>query len=134
MKKAGDIDSWPFVWKDLAKYGYTSLYAEDNPGIGAFTLRLKGWNKQPTDHFFVPFWFGHGRYNKYPKLILFFLLDSALRPSPRECKENEPYFLSQLNWAREYLGKYDHLPKFAFTFTKIAHDNHNLLNSTNSLT
>lgn len=71
MKKAGDIDSWPFVWKDLAKYGYTSLYAEDNPGIGAFTLRLKGWNKQPTDHFFVPFWFGHGRYNKYPKLILF---------------------------------------------------------------
>ena len=68
------IDRWPMIWNNATDNGYVTLWAEDGPGIGAFTLRLKGYKKQPTDHYFRPYWLGHGRYTKYSN-ALFSLLN-----------------------------------------------------------
>jgi hypothetical protein len=53
------IDGWPWIFQDLEKSGYATLYAEDEPLLGAFQLRLKGWNEQPTNHYMRPFWLAH---------------------------------------------------------------------------
>jgi hypothetical protein len=65
------VDRWHTIWKNATENGYVTLWAEDSPGIGAFTLRLKGYKNQPTDHYFRPFWLGHGRYHKYTLLSMF---------------------------------------------------------------
>ena len=41
------VDDWPFVWKNLSKIGYTTMLAEEQPGI--FSYKAPGFKKQPTD-------------------------------------------------------------------------------------
>uniref|UniRef100_A0A915EAU1 Protein kinase domain-containing protein n=1 Tax=Ditylenchus dipsaci TaxID=166011 RepID=A0A915EAU1_9BILA len=48
-------DVYPFAWTNFSKAGYATLYGEDSHAIGTFTYRLKGFRKQPTDHFTPPF-------------------------------------------------------------------------------
>ena len=53
------IDSWPWIFKEYENAGYVTLYTEDEPQMGAFQLRLKGWEEQPTTHYMRPFWLAH---------------------------------------------------------------------------
>ncbi|CDW56209.1 DUF229 domain containing protein [Trichuris trichiura] len=45
------VDVYPFIWNELKETGYVTLYAEDKPTLGTFQYRLKGFKKQPTDHY-----------------------------------------------------------------------------------
>jgi hypothetical protein len=50
--KARYVDeAYPFIWKDLHKTGYTSLFMDDWPHLGAFTYRLKGFKNHTTKHY-----------------------------------------------------------------------------------
>jgi len=50
------IDDWPFVFKNFKRWGYVTMFSEDEPMYAAFNYRLYGFKKQPTDHYARPFW------------------------------------------------------------------------------
>ncbi|GIX91787.1 hypothetical protein CEXT_330881 [Caerostris extrusa] len=46
-----DID---LIWKEYAKKGYRTFYAEDNPLAGTFNYLKRGFYNPPTDYYFRP--------------------------------------------------------------------------------
>ena len=42
------VDKWPFIFKDMKMKNYTTVLSDDDPGLGAWSFRLSGFNKQPT--------------------------------------------------------------------------------------
>ena len=102
------VDTWPFIFPDLKKHGYATLYSEDEPTVGAFNMRLHGFRNQPTDHYGRYFWLGLGWAKK------------------GECvgklKEHE----MQLNYARSLFEAYPKNPKFAFiVLSELTHNSPN---------
>lgn len=56
FKQASYVDEvYPFVWNNFSDAGYSTLYGEDGHDFGTFTYRLKGFRKNPTDHFPITF-------------------------------------------------------------------------------
>lgn len=49
------LDAWPLIFRDLRAQGFVSMYADDDPPLGGFQFRLKGFNRQPTDKYLLPF-------------------------------------------------------------------------------
>lgn len=45
------LDNCPFVWKEFAAAGYVTGYAEDEPEIGTFNYKKKGFSDNPTDFY-----------------------------------------------------------------------------------
>lgn len=54
-RSPGFLDECSFIWKNYEKGGYVTLYAEDQMKRNTFNVWHKGFNKQPTDHYFRPF-------------------------------------------------------------------------------
>ncbi|KAH7952682.1 hypothetical protein HPB49_000410 [Dermacentor silvarum] len=48
------FDGLDFVWKDFAKRGYRSLFAEDAPSIATFNYLKHGFAKPPADYYLRP--------------------------------------------------------------------------------
>ena len=55
-KNAGFVDRWPFIYNDLHKRDYVTVFSEDEHGAGTFHLRLKGFRKEPTTYYPRPMW------------------------------------------------------------------------------
>ncbi|WAR28886.1 hypothetical protein MAR_014590 [Mya arenaria] len=97
------VDAYPLAWKDFRERGYVTLFAEDEPTIGVFNLRLNGFQDQPTDHYMRCFWQA--------------LWDTQMRKdSPRYCTGNVPNHIYLLNYTKDYFRKYENVSKFAFVF------------------
>lgn len=45
------LDNCPFIWKEFAAAGYVTGYAEDEPEIGTFNYKKKGFSSNPTDFY-----------------------------------------------------------------------------------
>lgn len=45
------LDECPFIWKEFSDAGYVTGYAEDEPEIGTFNYRKKGFHAIPTDFY-----------------------------------------------------------------------------------
>lgn len=100
---SGYVDKYPMLWKDFEDHGYATLYAEDEPSINSFNLRLNGFQSQPTDHYMRPFWLA--------------LWQSTVREiSPRYCTGHTPHHQFLLGYVKDYFLKYKTIPKFAFLF------------------
>ncbi|XP_063594291.1 uncharacterized protein LOC134771266 [Penaeus indicus] len=70
-KQAQYVNSYPFVWDDFKKNGYVTMFAEDQPHIGTFTYRLRGFDAPPTHHYMRPFFVSvYPEYKDHPKLCL----------------------------------------------------------------
>lgn len=41
------VDNWPFIWKNFSNVGFTTMLAEEQPGI--FSYKAPGFKKQPTN-------------------------------------------------------------------------------------
>jgi hypothetical protein len=52
------FDDFPFIWNDFSRQGFATLFSEDRPDIATFNYqgRLKGFLKQPVDHYLRPFY------------------------------------------------------------------------------
>lgn len=51
FKNSSFLDNWPFIFKDFKKAGYGSVFAEEQPKFNAYTYKLKGFDKEPVDHY-----------------------------------------------------------------------------------
>ena len=107
------IDRWPWISKQYESQGYVTLYAEDDPPMSTFNLRLNGFVTPPYHHFMRPFWLA--------------IESEGLRDEPGICSRD----MSLANYTMEYLlsffEAYKDTPKFAMGFLSYlthAHPNH----------
>ena len=107
------IDNWPWIMKDYEQQGYVTLYAEDDPSVSAFNLRLQGFTDSPTHHYMRPFWLS--------------LESEHERDEPGRCSKSESMVNHTLKYVESFFDAYPTLRKFAFTFHSYishAHPNH----------
>ena len=50
------VNVYPFVWNKFRDNGFVTGYAEDRLEYGIWTLRLRGFNETPTDHYLSTFY------------------------------------------------------------------------------
>ncbi|XP_060078647.1 uncharacterized protein LOC132558133 [Ylistrum balloti] len=97
------VNRYPMIWNNFRDQGYATLFAEDEPSISAFNLRLSGFDNQPTDHYMRPFWQA--------------LWGSQLREdSVRYCTGATPHHTYTLDYVKDFFIKYNNVSKFAFAF------------------
>ncbi|VDO97886.1 unnamed protein product [Soboliphyme baturini] len=105
------VDVYPFIWNDFKDIGYITLFGEDWPGCGTFSMRMKGFKKQPTDHYQRTFYIAEeARNNK----------------SNPYCIGNEPHHKVHFAYFQDFVTSYltdKDLRVFAFSFHSIlSHD------------
>ncbi|RNA16887.1 hypothetical protein BpHYR1_039416 [Brachionus plicatilis] len=44
-------EAYPFIWKELHKKNFTSIYLDDWPHVGAFTYRMRGFKNHAPKHY-----------------------------------------------------------------------------------
>uniref|UniRef100_A0A5S6R433 Sulfatase N-terminal domain-containing protein n=1 Tax=Trichuris muris TaxID=70415 RepID=A0A5S6R433_TRIMR len=112
QRNASFVDAYPFIWKELKKFGYATLYAEDMQNIGTFTYRLKGFKQQPTEHYLRSF------YRQVEK---------ETHRSNQLCFGSELQHRVQLSYVEDFFNTYPReQPKFAFQFhSAYSHDDFN---------
>ncbi|XP_062584168.1 uncharacterized protein LOC134245948 [Saccostrea cucullata] len=97
------VDIYPMIWKEFKKKGYVTMFAEDEPSISAFNLRLNGFKESPVDHYMRPFWQA--------------IWDSELRErSKRYCTGGTPHHQFLLEYLKDFYVKYQNVSKFSLTF------------------
>ncbi|GFS48903.1 uncharacterized protein TNIN_22251 [Trichonephila inaurata madagascariensis] len=113
IKNAQFVDVYPFAWKNFSASGYVTAWAEEQPHVGTFTYRLKGFKDQPTDH----------------SMRTFFLkLAKVMGNHPKLCLGNKPRHTIMLDWMRQFYDVYPDVPKFAFCFnSELSHDDYNYI-------
>jgi hypothetical protein len=90
----------------------TNLFCADRPEIATFNYmgRLKGFIKQPTDHYHRPYW-------------LSFLDQLLYRRSSFGCYDANPLNLLMLNYLQSFMDAYKGKKKFAFLWSQdLSHD------------
>ncbi|PIC31689.1 hypothetical protein B9Z55_012303 [Caenorhabditis nigoni] len=110
-KKANYVDDvYPFIWKNFSDQGYVTMYAEDAFNIGTFTYRLKGFRKQPTDH--------------YTRT----LFEEVEKLNDRNCIGSIPLHRMWLQNGRQFMTKYNDVPRFCLMHQSLlSHDDINLV-------
>ena len=112
---ANYVNVYPFVWNNFSEKGYVTLFGEDAFKIGMFTYRLKGFNKQPTDHYTRNF------YKEVESLKI-------NRGQIGKCIGSEPAFQSWFQYSRHFLKQYKDMPKFLVMHQdSLSHDDINLI-------
>uniref|UniRef100_A0A1I7Y327 DUF229 domain-containing protein n=1 Tax=Steinernema glaseri TaxID=37863 RepID=A0A1I7Y327_9BILA len=105
FSNANYVDVYPFIWNNFSDAGYMTLYGEDAAAIGTFTYRLKGFKKQPTDHYTRTFF------------------QKAEKMSYGKCFGSEPQHKSWLRYSQEFMERYPDVPRFALMHHAIlSHD------------
>lgn len=108
------IDNWPWLMKLYKEHGYVTLMAEDDPSMGAFNLRLKGFEQPPADHYARPFWLA--------------LEENSERDEKGLCSRSTFMVNYTLDYLLSYFSAYPDNLKFAFSFMSyITHARPNLL-------
>ena len=107
------IDKWPWIMKQYKDHGYVTMMTEDDPTMGAFNLRLLGFEDPPADHYGRPFWLALEEKNE--------------RDGPGLCSRSMFMVNYTLDYVLSYFAAYPNTPKFAFSFMSYlthAHPNH----------
>ncbi|KAK3922998.1 Arylsulfatase [Frankliniella fusca] len=110
--RATYVDAYPFIWKDFQSNGYVTGYVEDQPEIGTFTYRLKGFNKPPVDHY--------GR--------SFYLAAESHWRNDKRCLGSQECHKIMLGYTENFMSVYRDKPYFMLSFlAQLSHDNVNLV-------
>ena len=107
------VDNWPWLMKLYKEHGYVTMMAEDDPIMGAFNLRLKGFKDAPANHYVRPFWLA--------------LEENNERDEPGLCSRSTFMTNFTLDYVLSFFTAYPDNLKFAFAFMSYlahAHPNH----------
>lgn len=107
------IDKWPWIMNLYKEHGYVTMMGEDDPTMGAFNLRLRGFEDPPAHHYARPFWLA--------------LEERYERDEPGLCSRSTFMVNYTLDYVLSYFEAYPSTPKFAFAFMSYlthAHPNH----------
>jgi len=108
------IDQWPWLMKLYKDHGYVTMMAEDDPSMGAFNLRLRGFEEPPAHHYARPFWLA--------------LEDNHERDEKGLCSRSTFMVNYTLDYVLSYFASYPENLKFAFSFMSyITHARPNFL-------
>ena len=113
--KAQCVDRWNFIFRLFRKYGYVTLYSEDQPDFASFWYRLKGFCEQPTDHYTRPYYLAHARETGDQGVV---------------CLGSQPSFQRIFDYLRSFNKAYPDTLKFSFTFFCLGHEDFNHLGYT----
>lgn len=102
------------VWKKYEKAGYVTAFNEDQPNIGTFSYRLKGFDEQPTDHYMRNY---------------FIAIESELHNYKKYCVGSKPKHQVFFDYTYDFMAKYHKTnPYFGFSFhAELSHDSINLI-------
>lgn len=111
---AQHVNVYPFVWKAYEDVGYVTAFNEDQPKIGTFSYRLKGFDEQPTDHYMRNYYVA---------------IEADLHHSKKFCVGSRPRHQVMLDYTVDFLQKYNGTnPCFGFSFhAELSHDSINLI-------
>ena len=108
-KNAKPVDKWPWIFKDLKRHGFVTMFSEDSPYEASFNYRLLGFEEPPADHYGRPFWF-------------------AARLTTYGCVHSQPQAFMQYTYLKSLFDNYPDVPKFALLMmAELAHRNLNTL-------
>ena len=104
------IDKWPFIFKKLHQHGYATFFSEDQAKYASLHYRLKGFYKQPVDHWMRHFW-----------------LAASYHTNDKEyfCLGTEPAYRKRFRNIKSFYKAYPKQRKFSFSFFTIGHDDVN---------
>ncbi|XP_075735430.1 uncharacterized protein LOC119169291 [Rhipicephalus microplus] len=104
------FDGLHFVWKDFAKRGYRSLFAEDAPNIATFNYLKHGFAKPPTDYYLRP--------------LCLATENSVVRTKAgRHCWGSKMEMEVVFDYLADFAEACDSRPHFGFTFAaRLTHD------------
>jgi hypothetical protein len=106
------VDIYPFIWNKFREHGYVTGYAEDRTEYGIWTLRLKGFEKTPTDHYLLPFYRMEST-------------KSLLYKTNTRCIRNQTTYELFLSYINQFWLSYSGKKKFFFAFFKqYTHDDY----------
>lgn len=126
-------DKLPFLWKNFSSQGYATLYAEDMPDFGTFTYYAGGFDEQPTDHYFRPFWLGLNELEKIKSKLspVFLYLENKkvnVQKSSSLCYKDKSRHSVQIEYLKSFVSAYKRKRKFLFSFlSELSHEYPNLL-------
>lgn len=101
-QNADFVNVYPFLWKDFENSGYATLFGEDEPHLGCFTFRLKGFNETPTDHYMRTFYLAAHSQKWFNKQF---------------CWGSQPHHKVHFQYAEDFFKNYPSgVRKFAFMF------------------
>jgi Protein of unknown function (DUF229) len=102
------------IWKQYQRAGYVTAFNEDQPKIGTFSYRLKGFDDQPTDHYMRTY---------------FNAIEYDLHYYKKYCVGSRPKHQVFLDYTYDFLHKYNNTnPCFGFSFhAELSHDSINLI-------
>lgn len=108
------VDAYPMIWKKFKEAGYLTAFNEDQPNIGTFTYRLKGFDRQPTDHYMRTY---------------FLAIENELMNYKKLCVGSRPKHQVMLDYTKDFVQMYNGTsPSFAFSFhAELSHDSVNLI-------
>ncbi|EDO43929.1 predicted protein, partial [Nematostella vectensis] len=112
---AQTVDGWNWIFRDFVKHGYATMHSEDDPSLGAFNLRLKGFHEPPTDHYARPFWIH---------------VDETIvqETDNKRCVGNQAIHKISLNYLEDFVNAYWDRPKFGVVFfSYLTHNDENAL-------
>ena len=112
-ENSAPIDKWPWIMNLYKEHGYVTMMGEDDPTMGAFNLRLRGFEDPPAHHYARPFWLA--------------LEEKYERDEPGLCSRSTFMVNYTLDYVLSYFAAYPNTPKFAFAFMSYlthAHPNH----------
>lgn len=133
ISKANYVNVYPFIWDDYKENGYVTGFMEDVPDIGTFTYRLKGFQRQPTDHYMRPYYLAARSFFKNSQKF-------CMRGTPRHmvimiwpipyerkrCDSDTLFFQVMLNYMKNIIATRKNEPKFLFGFHgELSHDSYN---------
>ena len=102
LSHESSMDNLPLIWKNFSREGYATFYSEDAPQYSTFNYLLRGFSKQPTDHYMRPFQLG-----------LYMSVKMNYSKITEYCYNGKTRHAIQINYLKQFLQEYTGKRRFA---------------------
>lgn len=116
----GRLENYPFIWKNFSAAGYATMMAEEAPDMTMFKT-LSGFEKEPVDHYFKPFWMSMWNVNPVQYVLDPFIMQfedkkMGIQKTSSMCYGNTPKHMLQIQYFKQFIQAYREHSRFAFSW------------------